>query len=34
MHAPVESLNTAVSAALLAYEARRQRTHVHRAVAL
>jgi TrmH family RNA methyltransferase len=34
MQAPVESLNTAVSAALLAYEARRQRTRVHRAVAL
>ncbi|HEY7287326.1 MAG TPA: RNA methyltransferase [Vicinamibacterales bacterium] len=34
MHTPVESLNTAVSAALLAYEARRQRVHVHRPVAL
>ncbi len=34
MQAPVESLNTAVSAALLAYEARRQRARVHRAVAL
>ena len=34
MQAPVESLNTAVSAALLAYEARRQRVRVHRAVAL
>jgi RNA methyltransferase, TrmH family len=27
MHAPVESLNTAVSAALILYEARRQRSH-------
>jgi TrmH family RNA methyltransferase len=34
MHGPVESLNTAVSAALLAYEARRQRVHIHRSVAL
>ena len=34
MRTPVESLNTAVSAALLAYETRRQRARIHRAVAL
>jgi len=34
MHGPVESLNTAVSAALLAYEVRRQRVRTHRSVAL
>jgi len=33
MEAPVESLNTAVSAALLAYEARRQRARIGRTVA-